>query len=200
MAEGDGADKPDAEQQPGAEQQADAGQGPEEEKKTSGALSALLPIIFATVAIGFVIYPYIQDVRERGPQPIENAKPRASSAQGEQTQQPADVLAPEAKQLLAGLDVGKKLEGFEIIGVRGPLRKRLEVEVKRDNATMRIFVVKKGTTSFPPPKETKQYGVFYANARPSPELVSNQEAIDLVNAVGKVVEANEGQTSMPEGL
>ncbi|MCB9589026.1 MAG: hypothetical protein H6718_26675 [Polyangiaceae bacterium] len=167
-----------------------------QEKRTSLDLKgAAIPVVVTLLIAVFIVYPYVKDIREHGPQSISKAREQSGQQTGEQV-----VVTQEATDLLAGLKAGDDLKGFKVIAVRGPRLRRIEIELGKDNYTLRVFVSRIDGVKLVPPRKTQMYAVYYENAKPNGDVLSSEEYLALVEEIAKRVEQQERKVSMPDNL
>ncbi len=170
-----------------------AAKEPVQSKRTSLDLrSAGVPVLVVVLVSLFIVYPYMKELLANGPQAIAGGgKPDPRQiAEGQQ----------EALALLGDIKRGAKVKDFTVISIRGPRNKRIEVELERGGQVLRVFVSRIDSVRLIPLLKTQMYALYYESAKPDPDSVTSEEYLALVTAVGKAVEQNERQVSMPDGL
>lgn len=168
---------------------------PAQVKRTSLDLrSAAVPVLVVIMVSVFIVYPYVKELLDNGPQAIvAGGKPALNPSQLAESQE-------EAVALLGDVKVGAKVKDFKVLSVRGPRMKRIEVELERSDQVLRVFVSRLDSVKLIPPRKTQMYAIYYESAKPDPGAVTSEEYLALVEAVGAAVEANERKVSMPDGL
>ncbi len=198
--EGTESAEPEAQTEPAAEPESDASASPPQpeaqaEKRTSLDLKgAGIPVLITLLLAVFIVYPYVKDLREHGAQSITDARKQRAEDSAQV------VVTEEATALLDGLKVGDKVQDFQVVAVRGPRLKRIEIELGRAGQTLRVFVSRIDSIKLIPPRKTQMYAVYYENAKPNGDAVSSEEYLALVEAIAKRVEKQERQVSMPDNL
>jgi hypothetical protein len=142
------------------------------------------------VVVGFAAL-FIALMRAPSPEPTAPA-PSASPID----QIPADE---SAIRLLGGLKVGDEVApGWKVLGIYGPYKKRIFVELDKNGAMFMVSIGVKGTSDFPPPVELEVYDITNGFAHGFP---ANPEEIKRVTgAIADIVRKTEKTVPRPKGM